>query len=58
MNWLIAIPFALGSITGLLVGRQLVKRLSGPRVQQAFAVLALLISIAMLIKLINSFLLS
>jgi hypothetical protein len=37
---------------GLLIGRQAVKSISGPRVQQAFAIFALLISAAMMIKLI------
>jgi uncharacterized protein len=52
MNWSLAVPFACGSVVGLLIGRQAVKSISGPRVQQAFAIFALLISAAMMIKLI------
>jgi uncharacterized membrane protein YfcA len=52
MNWSLAIPFALGSIAGLLVGRRMVSHFSGPRIQQAFAVFALLIAIMMLIRLV------
>lgn len=54
MNWVIALPFAGGSIAGLLLGRRMVKSFSGPRVLQSFSILALLISIAMLIKLANT----
>jgi uncharacterized membrane protein YfcA len=52
MNWSLAAPFAGGSVVGLLIGRQAVKSISGPRVQQAFAIFALMISVAMMIKLI------
>jgi uncharacterized membrane protein YfcA len=51
MNWSLALPFAAGSMVGLLIGRQLVKSISGPRVQQAFAIFAILIAMTMLIKL-------
>lgn len=54
MNWTVALPFAGGSILGLLLGRRMVKSFSGPRVLQCFSVLALLISIAMLFKLANT----
>ena len=52
MNWSLALPFAGGSVVGLLIGRQAVKSISGPRVQQAFAIFALLIAVAMMLKLI------
>ena len=52
MNWSLAVPFACGSVVGLLIGRQAVKSISGPRVQQAFAIFALLIAVAMMLKLI------
>ena len=55
MNWVIAIPFALGSMIGLLIGRQLVKNISGPKVQQAFAILALSISVVMFAHLFHIF---
>jgi uncharacterized membrane protein YfcA len=51
MNWSLAWPFSVGSVVGLLIGRQLVKTISGPRVQQAFAIFAILIAMTMLIKL-------
>lgn len=52
MNWTLAAPFAGGSVVGLLIGRQAVKSLSGPRVQQSFAIFALMLSVAMMVKLI------
>ena len=52
MNWSLAVPFACGSVVGLLIGRQAVKSISGPRVQQAFAIFALLIAVVMMLKLI------
>ena len=51
MNWSLAWPFAAGSMLGLLIGRQLAKTISGPRVQQAFAIFAIFISMTMLIQL-------
>lgn len=35
--WEAAIPFALGTAAGLMAGRLVAERLSGPRLQQAFA---------------------
>ncbi|MBU3598977.1 sulfite exporter TauE/SafE family protein [Polynucleobacter sp. 30F-ANTBAC] len=55
MNWVIAIPFAVGSIAGLLIARQWVTKISGPRVQQAFSILALSIALIMLFNLIHTF---
>lgn len=52
MNWSIAIPFACGAIVGMLLGRLIAKRLSGPRLQQNFAVTAALVSVGMVIKVI------
>ena len=52
MNWTLAAPFAGGSVVGLLIGRQAVKSISGPRVQQSFAIFALMLSVAMMVKLI------
>ena len=50
LNIAIAIPFALGSLTGLLLGLLLAKKMSGPRVQQIFAVLTLGVAISLAIK--------
>ena len=52
MNWSLAWPFSLGSVMGLLVGRLIAKRMSGPRVQQGFAILAASVSCVMLLRLV------
>lgn len=48
--WAVALPFAAGAVAGLLAGRLFANRLSGPRLQQGFAILSLLIAAAMLIR--------
>ncbi len=50
VSWDIALPFAAGAVAGLLVGRLFANRLSGPRLQQGFALLSLAIAAAMLIR--------
>ena len=52
MNWPIALPFAGGSIAGMLFGRLIAKRFSGSRLQQNFAVTAALVSVGLVIKVI------
>ncbi|MBC7471061.1 MAG: sulfite exporter TauE/SafE family protein, partial [Ramlibacter sp.] len=47
--WAVALPFAAGAVTGLLAGRLFAGHLSGPRLQQGFAVLSLLIAAGMLV---------
>ena len=37
MHWAIGVPFALGAVAGLLLGRQASRHLAGPRLQQLFA---------------------
>jgi len=48
-----AIPFSIGSLFGLLLGKFLEKKISGPRVQQIFAIFTLIIAISLLIKALN-----
>ena len=50
MLWHIAIPFALGSLCGMLVGRVFARRIPGARIQQVFAVFAFGVSISMFVK--------
>ena len=52
MNWSIAIPFAGGAMTGMLLGRTFANRFSGPKLQQSFAVMAVFVSVGMIIKVI------
>jgi uncharacterized protein len=50
MNWQVGLPFAAGAIMGMLGGRLVASRLSGPRLQQGFALVAGLIAIGMAAK--------
>lgn len=50
MNWIIAIPFASGSLLGMLIGSFFSKKISGPRLQQLFAMFALMIAVLMALK--------
>ena len=50
----IAAPFSLGALGGLLMGRGLGKKLSGPRVQQVFAILAFGVAISLMLKGLSS----
>ena len=47
-------PFSLGALLGLLAGRAVGKKLSGPRMQQIFALLTLGVAISLVIKGINT----
>jgi uncharacterized membrane protein YfcA len=49
--WAVAGPFTLGAVAGMLIGRVGASRLSGPRLQQGFAILSLLIAAGLLIHL-------
>ena len=53
LNIAIAIPFASGSLLGLLIGKMLEKKISSFRIQQIFAVLTLVIAVSLMIKAIN-----
>jgi uncharacterized membrane protein YfcA len=50
LNWSIATPFAGGAVVGMLLGSVIAKQISGPRIQQAFAIFTFLISLSLLYK--------
>jgi uncharacterized membrane protein YfcA len=52
MNWSIGAPFAAGAVAGMLGGRLIADRLSGPRLQQAFALLAGSIAVGMTVRVV------
>lgn len=54
LNIDIAAPYAVGSLFGLIIGRGFGKKLSGPRLQQIFSVLAFGVAISLIIKGFNS----
>ena len=41
MPWIVALPFVLGSVMGMLIGRKIAPRIAGPRLQIGFAVVML-----------------
>jgi uncharacterized membrane protein YfcA len=48
--WDIALPFSAGALGGMLGGRSLSARLSGPRLQTAFAAVSAAVAIGMIGK--------
>ncbi|QWD68676.1 sulfite exporter TauE/SafE family protein [Polynucleobacter sp. VK25] len=50
----LAAPFSLGALIGLLIGRAFGKELSGPRLQQIFAVLTFVVAVSLILKGLNS----
>jgi uncharacterized membrane protein YfcA len=50
VNFLIAAPFSLGALAGLLMGMVISKKLSGPRLQQVFAVMVFGVAVSLTIK--------
>lgn len=51
MNWSVALPFAAGALTGMLVGRIFAHYLAGPKLQQGFAVISMGVSVWMIVRL-------
>ena len=45
--WLDALPFVLGALAGMLAGRRLAPRIGGPRLQQGFSLVMLLVALGM-----------
>ena len=50
LAWGIALPFSAGALAGMLGGRSLSKRLSGPHLQTAFAAVSALVAAGMIAK--------
>ncbi len=50
LNWLIATPFCMGALAGMLIGRAAAGRLSGPSLQRGFALVSAAVAVAMLIR--------
>ncbi len=51
INWLIALSFSAGALVGMLIGRFFAHRLTGSKLQQGFAVVAMGVSVGMIIRL-------
>jgi len=56
LNWSIALSFTVGTLVGMLIGRVFAFRLTGPRLQQGFAVVAIAIAAVMLFRVISTLL--
>jgi uncharacterized membrane protein YfcA len=50
VDWRIALPFGSGAIVALLAGRRLAARVSGSRLQQAFAIISALVALLLLAR--------
>lgn len=50
VRWDIGLPFGAGAIIGLLAGRRIARALSGPHLQQIFAVIALAAALSLLTR--------
>ena len=50
MAWPLALPFAAGAIVGMYVGGLFSGYLAGPRLQQTFAVVALVVAAGLLLR--------
>ncbi|TFW16050.1 sulfite exporter TauE/SafE family protein [Massilia arenosa] len=50
LDWQVGLPFAAGALAGMLGGRPLARRLSGPTLQTGFAVLTAAVAVSMLVK--------
>ncbi|HEV8690497.1 MAG TPA: sulfite exporter TauE/SafE family protein [Ideonella sp.] len=48
--WPVALPFAAGAMLALVAGRQIARRVSGPRLQRGFAGLSALVSLLLLAR--------
>jgi hypothetical protein len=48
--WQVAGPFAAGAVAGLLAGRAFASHLAGPRLQQGFAALSVLVALGLLVR--------
>jgi uncharacterized membrane protein YfcA len=50
LAWGIALPFSAGALAGMLGGRTLSARLSGPHLQSAFATVSAAVAVGMIAK--------
>lgn len=50
LPWMVALPFSVGAVAGMLGGRLVAARLAGPRLQQGYALLSAGVAAAMLVK--------
>lgn len=56
MQWSVAIPFCAGTIAGMLLGRMFAAHFAGQQLQYSFAILAIIVAIAMMTQAVWSLL--
>lgn len=49
IEWMAALPFVLGALAGMLAGRRLAPRIAGPRLQQGFAIVMLVVAAGLVV---------
>lgn len=54
LQWAIALPFATGALGGMIGGRLVASKLSGPHLQKAFAIVSAAVAVALFIKAISA----
>lgn len=52
LPWAVALPFMAGALGGMLGGRLLAPRIAGPRLQQGFAVVVILVSLILVVRVV------
>lgn len=53
MPWAVALPFVLGSVSGMLLGRRVAPHIVGPRLQQGFAVVMLCAAVLLVNRIVG-----
>ena len=56
LNWVIALPFAAGALSGMLGGRLIASHLAAPQLQRGFAVVAAIVAIGLIARITQSLL--
>jgi hypothetical protein len=52
--WLVALPFVAGALIGMLIGRKVAPRIAGPRLQQGFAMVMLLVAVGLAVRILEA----
>ena len=50
LQWAVALPFSGGAMLGMLAGRLVAAHLAGPQLQRAFAVVSVIVAVALLVS--------
>ena len=53
LQWAVAIPFSIGALAGMICGRLVAAKLSGPNLQKGFAIVSAVVAVALLVKAIR-----